>query len=142
MIREKDFIRIFILDLILVKKGKTIQIFDKETILLPNNYMKFFDEIIEDDVKRVYYRNIIPIDDNENWKYNITKELNDFLKTTGIRYSYHHDGIDITVNSEVFRKILNNPRIDSTSKNKIMEFTEEFVNIQNKKVINKLLILK
>ena len=57
-IKAKDFIRLFILELILVQKESVFDLWDDETVDLPNNYMTLLDEVTSDEVKKVKYQNL------------------------------------------------------------------------------------
>ena len=78
MITEKDFLRTFILELILVQKESVFDLDDNESVILPSTFMSILDEVLSDEVKIAKYSSIIP-NNKQEWKFNITKALHDFF---------------------------------------------------------------
>lgn len=131
-IKAKDFIRLFVLELILVQKESAFDLGDKETVDLPNNYMSILDEITSDDVKRVKYQNIIPIEEKTEWKFDVTKGLADFLRSTGVSHTYKDDCIRMNLNREAISKVLFDKRFDYSPKGQIASLAEDFLMTKQK----------
>lgn len=131
-IKEKDFIRRFILELILVQKESVFYLWDEEEVLLPNNYMKIFDEIMSDDVKNIKYSNLIPSQNREEWKCNINQELNGFLTSSGVNYSYDNKNLRIKLNEHAISKILYDKRLSDKEKVQISFLAEDFLITKSK----------
>lgn len=126
-IKERDFVRLFILELILVQKESAFDLWDDETVDLPNNYMTIFDKITEDDVKKVRYQDLIPVENKEEWKYNVTSGLNDFFNSSGVTHTYKNNAIRINLNREAISKILFDERFDYSFKGKVACLAEDFL---------------
>lgn len=126
-VKDKDFIRLFVLELILVQKESVFDLWDDETVDLPNNYMTILDEITSDEVKRVRYQDLIPVEGKEEWKFNVTKGLNDFLKCSGVTHTYKDNNIRINLNREAITKILCDERYDYSTKGRVATLAEDFL---------------
>lgn len=126
-IKEKDFIRLFILELILVQKDSAFDLWDNETVILPNNYLLILDAITNDEIKKNEYQDLIPINNKEEWKSKINEDLNDFLKSTGVEFSYQDNNIRINLNREAISNILFDERFDYSQKGKVASLAEDFL---------------
>ena len=126
-IKEKDFIRLFVLELILVQKESVFDLSDDETVDLPNDYMTVLDKVTSDDVKKHRYQVLIPLENNDEWKYNITSGLNVFLKSTGVTHTYKDNNMRINLNREAISKILFDERFDYSLKGKVASLAEDFL---------------
>ena len=126
-VKDKDFIRLFVLELILVQKDSVFDLWDDETIDLPNNYMMVLDEITNDEVKKVKYQDLIPIEGKEEWKFNVTKGLTDFLKSSGVTHECRKTDIRINLNREAITKILCDERYDYSTKGRVAALAEDFL---------------
>ncbi len=126
-IKEKDFIRLFILELILVQKESVFDLWDDETVDLPNDYMTVLDKVTSDDVKKYRYQDLIPLENKDEWKYNVTSGLNDFLKSTGVTHTYKDNNMRINLNREAISKILFDEKFDYSLKGKVAALAEDFL---------------
>ena len=127
MIIEKDFLRTFILELILVQKESVFDLWDDETVDLPNDYLTILDEITKDDLKKVKYQDLIPIEGKEEWKFDVTKGLNDFLKSTGVTHTYKDNNIRLNLNRDAISNILFDKKFDYRVKGKVASLAEDFL---------------
>lgn len=127
IVKEKDFIKLFVLELILVEKDSVFYLGDYETAYLPNNYLTILDEMTKDEVKRTKYQDLIPIEGKEEWKFKVTKGLNDFLKSTGVTHSYEEDNVRINLNRDAITKILCDKKYNYSTKARVAELVEDFV---------------
>lgn len=132
MIIEKDFLRTFILELILVQKESVFDLDDSESVVLPSGFIVMLDELLKDDYNKVKYSSIIPIEDRQNWKFNITRELHDFIVSSGVKVQYEDTNMRIHMDRSAISKILFNDRISLEQKSKIASLAEDFLIIQNK----------
>ncbi len=132
MIKEKDFLRTFILELILVQKESVFDLDDNESITLPSNYMSTLDEILSDDLKKAKYSKLIPVENIQEWKFNITRELHDFLISTGVKVKYEDTNMRIDMDRSAISKILFNDRVSLEEKSKIASLAEDFLITKNK----------
>ena len=131
-IKEKDFIRTFILELILVQKESAFDLWDDENIVLPNAYMNIFDEILNDDLKKVKYSTIIPVENIQEWKFNINKAMHEFAISSGVKVKYDKNDMVINLDRNAITKIMKNDKMDYSSRAKIAVFAEDFLIIKNK----------
>ena len=126
-IKAKDFIRLFVLELILVQKESVFDLWDNETVDLPNNYMTLLDEVTSDEVKKVKYQNIIPIEEKEEWKFEVTSGLCDFLNSTGVTHSYKDGCIRMNLNRDAISRILLDKRFSYSQKGQVASLAEDFL---------------
>ena len=126
-IKAKDFIRLFVLELILVQKESVFDLWDNETVDLPNNYMTLLDEVTSDEVKKVKYQNLIPIEDKEEWKFEVTSGLCDFLHSTGVTHSYKEGCIRMNLNRDAISRILLDKRFSYSQKGQVASLAEDFL---------------
>ena len=140
-VKDKDFIKLFVLELILVQKDSVFDLWDDETVDLPNNYMTILDEVTSDEVKRVKYQDLIPIEGKEEWKFNVTSGLNDFLKSSGVKHTYKDNNIRINLNREAITKILCDKKYDYSTRGRVAALAEDFL-ITNSKTNTKQKTLK
>ena len=131
-IKAKDFIRLFVLELILVQKESVFDLWDNETVDLPNNYMTLLDEVTSDEVKKVKYQNLIPIEDKENWKFEVTNGLSDFLNSTGVTHTYKDGCIRMNLNRDAISKILFDKRFSYSQKGQVASLAEDFLMTKQK----------
>lgn len=131
-LKEKEFIRTFILELILVQKDSVFDLWDDESVDLPDNYLSIIDEILSDDVKKAKYASIIPVTETTEWKYNLTKELHDFLNSSGVSYTNQAKKIRINLNSDAIAKILINKKVSYQTKSKVACLAEDFLQTKQK----------
>ena len=132
VVKERDFLRTFILELILAQKENVFLLWDEEIVDLPNNYIKIFDQIVEDEVKKLKYANLIPMDNRLDWKCNITKELHDFLKSSGVDHVYKDSSLKIKLNNHAIFKIQSNKKISDEDRKNISTLAEEFILVTTK----------
>ena len=132
MIIEKDFLRTFILELILVQKESVFDLDDNESVILPSGFIVMLDELLKDDYKKAKYSSVIPIEDRQNWKFNITRELHDFIVSSGVKVQYEDTNMRINMDRSAISKILFNDRVSLEEKSKIASLAEDFLIIQNK----------
>ena len=132
MIIEKDFLRTFILELILVQKESVFDLDDNESVVLPSGFIVMLDELLKDDYNKAKYSSIIPIEDRQNWKFNITRELHDFIVSSGVKVKYEDTNMRIHMDRSAISKILFNDRVSLEEKSKIASLAEDFLIIQNK----------
>ena len=57
-IKAKDFIRLFILELILVQKESVFDLDDNESVVLPSGFLVMIDEILSDDYKKAKFESV------------------------------------------------------------------------------------
>lgn len=131
-IKEKEFIRTFILELILVQKESVFDLWDDENISLPSSYMNIFDEILSDDLKKAKYSSIIPINNIQEWKFNITKEMHDFLISSGVKVKYDKTDMLINLDRNAITKIMSNEKVNLSTKAQIASLAEDFLITKNK----------
>ncbi len=127
MIIEKDFLRTFILELILVQKESVFDLDDNESITLPSNYMSTLDEILSDDLKKAKYSKLIPVENIQEWKFNITRELHDFIISSGVKVKYEDTNMRIDMDRNAISKILFNAKVSLEEKSKIASLAEDFL---------------
>lgn len=132
MITEKDFLRTFILELILVQKESVFDLDYDEDVVLPSNFMCILDEILKDDVKKAKYSSIIPIDKKQEWKFAITRELHDFTKSSGVKVKYENTNMRLSLDRGAISKILFNDRVSMQDKSKLSSLAEDFLIIKHK----------
>lgn len=132
MITEKDFLRTFILELILVQKESVFDLDDNESVILPSTFMSILDEVLSDEVKIAKYSSIIPTNNKQEWKFNITKALHDFLISTGVKVQYENTDMRIYMDRSAISKVLFNDRVSLEEKAKIASLAEDFLLIKNK----------
>lgn len=132
MIKEKDFLRTFILELILVQKESVFDLDDNESITLPSNYMSTLDEILSDDLKKAKYSKLIPVENIQEWKFNITRELHDFIISSGVKVKYEDTNMRIDMDRNAISKILFNDKVSLEEKSKIASLAEDFLITKNK----------
>jgi hypothetical protein len=132
MIIEKDFLRTFILELILVQKESVFDLDDNESVVLPSGFIVMLDELLKDDYNKAKYSSLMPIEDRQNWKFNITRELHDFIVSSGVKVQYEDTNMRIHMDRSAISKILFNDRISLEQKSKIASLAEDFLIIQNK----------
>ena len=140
-IKEKDFIRLFILELMLAKKESAFDLWDDEIIDLPHDYIIILDQVTFTEDKQLKYQQLIPTINKEEWKYKINDELNDFLKSTGVSHSNQENFIRINLNRTAISKIMFNQQFDYSLKGKMACLAEDFL-IKKTKEKNKVLINK
>lgn len=131
MITEKDFIRTFILELILVQKESVFDLDDNESVVLPSSFMGILDEVLLDDVKKAKYSSIIPVEHKQEWKFNITRELHDFIVSSGVKVKYENTDMRIHMDRSAISKILFNDRVSLDTKSKLSSLAEDFLTIKN-----------
>ena len=131
-IKEKDFIRTFILELILVQKESVFDVWDDENIVLPNSYMNIFDEILNDDLNKAKYSTIIPVENLQEWKFNINKAMHEFAISSGVKVKYDKNDMVINLDGNAITKIIKNEKIDYSTRAKIAFFAEDFLMTKNK----------
>ena len=131
-IKAKDFIRLFVLELILVQKESVFDLWDNETVDLPNNYMTLLDEVTSDEVKKVKYQNLIPIEDKEEWKFEVTSGLCEFLHSTGVTHSYKEGCIRMNLNRDAISRILLDKRFSYSQKGQVASLAEDFLMTKQK----------
>lgn len=132
MIIEKDFLRTFILELVLVQKESVFDLDDNESILLPSSFMSILDEILRDDLKKAKYSRLIPVENIQEWKFNITRELHDFIVSSGVKVKYEDTNMRIHMDRSAISKILFNDRVSLEEKSKIASLAEDFLITKNK----------
>lgn len=130
--KEKDFIRLFLIELILVQKDSVFDLWDDETIVLPNNYLNLLEKITSDEIKKVKYQNLIPSEQKDKWKVEIKKELNDFLKTPGVNFNKNAQDLIINLNREAISLILFNKEYDYSQRGQMAHLVENFLRVKNK----------
>ena len=126
MITEKDFLRTFILELILVQKESVFDLDDNESVILPSTFMSILDEVLSDEVKIAKYSSIIP-NNKQEWKFNITKALHDFFISTGVKVQYENTDMRIDMDRSAISKVLFNDRVSLEEKAKIAFLAEDFL---------------
>lgn len=131
-VQEKEFIRTFILELILVQKESVFDLWDDESVILPSSYMSVLDEILSDDMKKAKYSSLIPIENTQEWKFNVTRELHDFLTSSGVTHSYQDNDIKIKLDRNAISKILFNKKVSLDTKSKMASLAEDFLITKNK----------
>lgn len=132
MITEKDFLRTFILELILVQKESVFDLDDNESVVLPSGFLVMIDEILSDDYKKAKYSSIIPIENKQNWKFNITKELHEFIVSSGVKVNYENTNMRIHMDRSAISKILFNDRVSMHDKSTLSSLAEDFLTTKNK----------
>jgi len=131
-VNEKQFIRTFILKLILVQKDSVFDLWDNEKIDLPNNYLEILDEIIKDNDKKGKYCKILPTKDKDIWRENVKIELNNFLNSEGVSYKENASHIVIDLNRIAILEILSDKSITLEQKVKISNLAEDFLILKTK----------
>lgn len=131
-VSEKQFIRTFILELILVQKDSVFDLWDEERIELPNNYLDVLDEIISDDVKKTRYSSLIPTENVDSWKRKIQTEFEDFLNSEGVSLTQNESVTVLDLNRVAISNILFDKSIKINEKAKIACLAEDFLTIKTK----------
>ena len=127
MITEKDFLRTFILELILVQKESVFDLDDNESVILPITFMSILDEVLSDEVKIAKYSSIIPNNNKQEWKFNITIALHEFFLSTGVKVQYENTDMRIDMDRSAISKVLFNDRVSLEEKAKIAFLAEDFL---------------
>ena len=94
--------------------------------------MEILDDILTDNSKEARYASLIPVQNIQEWKFNITKELHDFFNSSGVSISYQNSDVKISLNSAAITKILFNEKVNLNTKSKMSLLAEDFLIVKNK----------
>ncbi len=129
-IREKDFLRHFVLELILVQKDSVFDLWDEEHIELPNDYLSILERVVEDDVRQERYQRFIPKKDRDLWRESMQRSLDSFLKSDGVVSKDIETGKKMTLNRQAISSILYDKSIDESTRINISMLATDFLMVK------------